>query len=72
MARKLFLFFKISKLVNFQFFIFLRLSHTNYIYYCFLLDFTYILVPAIEFVSIWCTLLEMSISISILNSFRRK
>ena len=47
MARKL-CFFKISKLVNFQIFIFLRLSNTNYIYYCFLLDFTYILVPATE------------------------
>ena len=48
MARKLCFFFKISKLINFQIFILLRLSNTYYIYYCFLLDFTQILVPAIE------------------------
>ena len=71
MAKKL-RFFKISKLLNFLIFIFLRLSNTNYIYYCFPLDFTKILVPAIEFVSFWCTLYRMSISISILNFIRRK
>ena len=71
MARKL-SFFEIHKFVNFQIFIFLRLSNTNYICYCFLLDFTLIVVPAIEFVSIWCTLYRMSISISILNFIRIK
>ena len=66
MARKL-RFFKISKLVNFQIFIFFRLSNTNHTYYCFLLDFNCTLVPAIELVSIWRTLYRMSISISILH-----
>ena len=35
------------------------------IYYCFLLDFTKIIIPAIELISIWCTLYRMSIYISI-------
>ena len=65
-------FIKISKFVNFQIFIFFRLSNTYHIYYCFLLDFTLTLLPAIELVSIWCTLYRMSTSISILNFILRK
>ena len=63
MAKK-FVFFKISKFVHFQIFI---LSNTNRFYYCFLLDCTCTLVPAIELVSIWHTLDRISISISILH-----
>ena len=47
--------------------IFFRLSITNQFYSCFLFDITCTLVPAIEFVSIWCTLDRMSILVSILH-----
>ena len=68
MARKIVIFQNFEHLKNLNLHIFFRLPNTNQFYYCFLLDITCTLVPAIELVSIWCTLDRMSISVSILHS----
>ena len=64
MASHFFQFFKNCLFSNLHIF---RLSNTNQFYSCFLLDITCTLVPAIELVSILCTLDRVSILVSILH-----
>ena len=65
MARKIVIFQNFENLSIFKFAFFLQ--DTNQFYYCFLLDITCTLVPAIKLVSIWFRLDSMRISVSIVN-----
>ena len=67
MARKSVIFQNFENLSTFKFPYFYRLSNTNQFYYCFKLDITCTLVPAIELLYIWFRLDSMRISVSIVK-----
>ena len=67
MARKFVIFQNFETLSIFKFAYFYSLSIANQFYYCFILDITCTLIPAIELVCIWFTLESMSIFVSIVK-----
>ena len=64
MGYKIVIFQNFEKLSIFKIAYFYVINYYQF-YSCFLLDITFTLVPAIEFVSIWCTFDRVSILVSL-------